>query len=71
MFPFNYEEEEKQEYRNKGEEKMIRHEKVINDELVRKNFRIQNLEKLKNSKNNTERNDTHVNLIKSGLRDLK
>ena len=71
MFPFNYEEEEKQEYRNKGEENMIRHEKVINDELVRKNFRIQNLEKLKNSKNNTERNDTHVNLIKSGLRDLK
>ena len=43
----------------------------INDELVRKNFRIQNLEKLKNSKNNTEKNNTQINLIKSGLRDLK
>ena len=31
MFPFIYEEEEKQEHRNKGEEKMIRDEKFLRD----------------------------------------
>ena len=40
----------------------------INDELVRKYFQVQDLaallEKLKKSKNNTERNDIQVKLIK-------
>ena len=49
--------------------------KGINDELFRKYFQVQNLrallEKLKKSKNNTERNEIQVALTKSGLRDLK
>ena len=47
----------------------------VNNELVRKHFQVQGLvsflDKLKNSKENTERNDIQKNLIKSGLRDLK
>ena len=43
----------------------------INDELVRKYFQVQDLaallEKLKKSKNNTERNDIQVKLIKVDL----
>ena len=47
----------------------------INNELVRKHFLVQDmgalLEKLKKSKNNAKRNKIQVNLIKSGIRDLK
>ena len=46
-----------------------------NDELVRKHCLVQNLgsllEKLRMSKNNSERNKIQVGLINSGLRDLK
>ena len=49
--------------------------KGVNDELFRKYFQVQDLggllEKLKKSKNNTERNEIQIALIKSGLRDLK
>ena len=49
--------------------------KGVNDELFRKYFQIQDLggllEKLKKSKNNTERNEIQIALIKSELRDLK
>ena len=87
MFSLNYDEQEKQEHRDKEEENNIRDgnglidykrlKRLIdlknidpNDELVRKNFKVHDLvsllEKLKNSKNNTERNDIQANLIKSG-----
>ena len=50
-------------------------ERDISDELVRKYLLLQYLgallEKLKNSKNNPERNKFQVNLITGGLRDLK
>ena len=90
IFSLNYDEQEKQEHRDKEEENNIRDgnglidckrlKRLIdlknrdpNDELVRKNFNVQDLisllEKLKNSKNNTERNDIQANLIKSGLRE--
>ena len=86
----NYDEQEKQEHRDKEEENNIRDGNGLidckrlkrpidlknrdpNDELVRENFNVQDLvsllEKLKNSKNNTERNDIQANLIKSGLRE--
>ena len=85
----NYDEQEKQEHKDKEEENIRdgnglidykRLKRLIdlknidpNDELVRKNFKVHDLvsllEKLKNSKNNTERNDIQANLIKSGLRE--
>ena len=47
----------------------------INDVLVRNHFLVQDLEesleKLRKSKNNPEKNKIQVNLISSGLRDLK
>ena len=47
----------------------------INNEFVRKHFLVQGLgsllEKLRMSKNNSERNKIQVGLINSGLRDLK
>ena len=50
-------------------------ERDISDELVRKHFLVQDLgellEKLKKLKNNPEKNKIKVNLINSGLRDLK
>ena len=49
-------------------------ERDINDELVRKHFLVQNLgallKKLRKLKN-TEKNRIQVNLVRSGLRDLK
>ena len=54
---------------------MFLKERDINDELVRKYFWVQNtkslLKHLEKSKNNAEKNKVQVNLIKSGLRDLK
>ena len=89
IFSLNYDEQEKQEHKDKEEENIRdgnglidykRLKRLIdlknidpNDELVRKNFKVHDLvsllEKLKNSKNNTERNDIQANLIKSGLRE--
>ena len=50
-------------------------ERDISDELVRKHFLVQDLgdllEKIKKLKNNPEKNKIKVNLINSGLRDLK
>ena len=50
-------------------------EREISDELVRKHFLVQDLgdllEKMKKLKNNPEKNKIKVNLINSGLRDLK
>ena len=50
-------------------------ERVIDDELVRKHFLVQDLgellEKLKRLKNNPQKNTIKVNLINSGLRGLK
>ena len=47
----------------------------INNELVRKHFQVQDLgallKKLKKSKNNLQRNKIQIDLINSGLRDLK
>ena len=47
----------------------------ISDELVRKYFLVQDLgallEKLKKLKNNPDKNKIQINLINSGLRDLK
>ena len=47
----------------------------INDELVRKHFLVQDLvvllEKMKKLKNNPEKNKIQVNLITTGLKDLK
>ena len=47
----------------------------INDELVRKHFLVQDLvallEKMKKLKNNPENNKIQVNLITTGLKDLK
>ena len=46
-----------------------------NDELIRKHFLVQDLgellEKLRKSKNNPGKNNIQINLINSGLRDLK
>ena len=50
-------------------------EREKSNELVRKHFLVQDLgellEKLKKLKNNPEKNKIRVNLINSGLRDLK
>ena len=50
-------------------------ERDISDGLVKKHFLVQDrrdlLEKLKKLKNNPEKNKIRVNLINSGLRDLK
>ena len=50
-------------------------EREISNELVRKHFLVQDLgdllEKMKKLKNNPEKNKIKVNLINSGLRDLK
>ena len=47
----------------------------ISDELVRKYFLVQDLgallKKLKKLKNNPDKNKIQINLINSGLRDLK
>ena len=50
-------------------------ERDISDELVIKHFLVQDLGdllgRMKKSKNNPEKNKIRVNLINSGLRDLK
>ena len=50
-------------------------EREISNELVREHFLVQDLgdllEKMKKLKNNPEKNKIKVNLINSGLRDLK
>ena len=50
-------------------------EREISDELVKKYFLVQDLgellKKLKKLKNNSDKNKIKVNLINSGLRDLK
>ena len=76
---------EKEEKNIRNENGLIDYEKLerlidlkerdISDELVRKHFLVQDLGallgKLKKSKNNLEKNEMQVNVIKSGLRDLR
>ena len=52
-----------------------REKRVINNELVKDHFQVQDLEillkRLKRSKKNLEKNHIQVNLINNGLRDLR
>ena len=86
IFPLKYDDEFEEEEKNiRNESGLIDYKKFlkliylkqgdISDALVRKHFLVQDLgellEKLKKLKNNPEKNKIRVNLINSGLRDLK